>query len=101
MQVFAADADQIGSAYICSMNSMQPEEINFQGPLKEIEDQPPVSFISKERHSETTPEVLSDCWHISIAQARVTLKAITRKLLRSAMMDLAKRYIVVRNFDTP
>ena len=101
MQVLAADADQIRSAYICSMNYIQPGELDFQGTLKESEYLPPVSFISKECHSATTPEVLSNCWLISIAQAKMTLKSTPRKLLRSALMHLAQRYRVDRVFETP
>ena len=100
MLISAADADQIRSAYICSMNYIQPGEIDFQGHLKESEHQPSVSFISKERHPETDPDVLIDSWHISITQAKMTLKATTRKLLRSALMPMEQRYIFDRMFET-
>ena len=83
------------------MNYIQTIDMDLQEPLKESEHQPPVSFISKERHSATTPEVLSDHWHISIAHAKVTLKVTTRKLLRSALVPLAQRYRVDRMFETP
>ena len=101
MQVLVADADQIRSAYIYSMNSIQPGELDFQGPLKESEHQPPVSFISKKRHSAITTEIFSNCWHISIVQAKMTLKATTRKLLRSSLVPLEKIYRVDRMFETP
>ena len=73
VQVSAADADQMQSSYICSMNDIQPGELDFHRPLKESEHRLPVRFISKEHHSETTPEVFSERWNISIAQAKTTL----------------------------
>ena len=45
-----------------------------------------------------TPEDLSERWCISVAQAALTLKATTRKLVRSALMPLARRYRVDRMF---
>ena len=101
MQVLTADADQIQSSYIFSINSIQLGEIYFQGPLKESEHRPPVSFISKERHSATNPEVLNDRWHISIAQDKMTLKGTARKLIRCDLMPLAQRYRVDSVFDKP
>ena len=60
VKVQTDDADQIRSDYIFSMNSIQSGELDYQGPLKDSEHCPPVIFISKERHSETTPDFLSD-----------------------------------------
>jgi hypothetical protein len=51
------------------------------GPLEENEILPPHTFLSSERHSKTTPEVLSERWGLSLAQAALTLKATTRKLI--------------------
>jgi hypothetical protein len=64
------------------------------GPLEEHEIMPPHTFLSKDRHSRTTPEELSEKWGLSIAQAALTLKATTRRLIRSALMPLARRYWV-------
>ena len=60
---------------------------------------PPRTFLSKDRHSRTTPEELSERWGLSIAQAALTLKATTRRLVRSALMPLARRYRVDRMFE--
>jgi hypothetical protein len=68
------------------------------GPLGEHEMMPPFTFLSKDRHSRTTPEELSERWGLSIAQAALTLKATTRRLIRSALMPLARRYRVDRMF---
>ena len=45
-----------------------------------------------------SPEDLSERWNISVAQAALTLKATTRKLIRSALMPMARRYRVDRMF---
>ena len=66
--------------------------------LREAEVQPQRTFISKDRHSNMTPEDLSERWGISVAQAALTLKATTRRLLRSAVMPIARRYRVDRMF---
>jgi hypothetical protein len=60
--------------------------ISTPGPLEEREIKAPYTFLSSERHSNTTPEDLSERWGLSIAQAAMTLKATTRHLLRSALM---------------
>ena len=67
-------------------------------PLSERLMESPKTFISKHRHSSMTPEDLSERWCISVAQAALTLKATTRKLVRSALMPLARRYRVDRMF---
>ena len=50
------------------------------------------TFQSTGRHTDTTPEDLSQRWHISIAQAIKTLKHTTQKFLRSAILPLSRRY---------
>jgi hypothetical protein len=69
------------------------------GPLEEHELTPPHTFLSKDRHSNTTPETLSERWGLSVAQAALTLRATTRRLIRSALMPLARRYRTDRMFD--
>jgi hypothetical protein len=69
------------------------------GPLEEHELTPPHTFLSKDRHSNTTPETLSERWGLSVAQAALTLRATTRRLIRSALMPLARRYRTDRMFS--
>jgi hypothetical protein len=69
------------------------------GPLEEQELTAPQTFLSKDRHSNTTPEELSEKWGLSLAQAALTLKATTRRLIRSALMPLARRYRTDRMFE--
>ena len=49
----------------------------------------PRTFLSKNRHSSTTAEYLSEKWGLSISQAALNLKSMTQKLDRSAIMPLA------------
>ncbi len=52
------------------------------GPLEEHELTPPHTFLSNDRHSNTAPEDLSEVrWGLSVAQAALTLKATTRRLM--------------------
>ncbi len=69
------------------------------GPLEEHELTPPRTFLSKDRHSNTAPETLSERWGLSAAQAALTLRATTRRLMRSALMPLARRHRTDRMFD--
>ena len=52
----------------------------------------PQNFISKNIHSSTTPEDLSNIWGLVISQSAITLKATTQKLNRSTKVPLARRY---------
>ena len=56
------------------------------------------TFLSSERHKNTTAEDLSERWSISVAQATLTLKATTQRLKRSALMPLSRRYRADRMF---
>ena len=68
------------------------------GPLSEDEMNSPPTYISTERHSDISPEDLSERWQLSIAQAKLTLGATTQRLSRSAVMPIARRYRVDRMF---
>lgn len=57
------------------------------------------TFQSTGRHSSTTPEELSERWQIGLAQAKETLKRTSQRLLRSAVMPLARRYRADRMFS--
>ena len=49
------------------------------------------TFQSRERHSAATPEDLSEKWHITLEQAKQTLKRTTQWLVRSALLPLSRR----------
>lgn len=56
------------------------------------------TFHSKERHSDVSPENLSERWGISLHAAKETLKRTTQRILRSAVLPLARRYRADRMF---
>eukprot|EP00980_Cylindrotheca_fusiformis_P006944 scaffold1450_cov67-Cylindrotheca_fusiformis.AAC.1 len=70
-----------------------------QGPLSEDELMPPRTFVSSQRHSNTTPEDLSEVWGINLDQAKMTLEATTQHHTRSALLPLSRRYRMDRMFE--
>ena len=58
----------------------------------------PSAFSSSDRHSDVTPQALSERWGISIAIATKTLQKTTQKFLRSAILPLSRRYRADRVF---
>ena len=56
------------------------------------------TFQSFSRHSDTSPQDLSQRWFINISQATQTLKNTTQNLLRSATLPLSRRYRAERMF---
>ena len=56
-------------------------------------------FLSENRHSSTTAEVLSERWGLIISQVALTLKATTQKMTRSSIVTLARRYRADGMFD--
>ena len=59
------------------------------------------TFQSKECHSTVTPSDLSERWYIGLGQATQTVKATTQRLMRSAILPLARRYRADRMFVRP
>ena len=59
------------------MKSSVIETKMAQGPLSEDEILPPKTFLSTNRHSNTTSEDLSEVFQISVEQAQMTLDATT------------------------
>ena len=57
------------------------------------------TFQSSDRHSDVTPQDLSQRWCISIPTAIKTLKKTTQRFLRSAVLPLSRRYRTDRVFD--
>ena len=52
----------------------------------------PSVFQSSERHTDVSPEDISERWFISLKQASNTLKNTTQRLLRSALLPLSRCY---------
>jgi len=66
----------------------------------QVQDVPAArTFESKERHTSVTPEDLSELWLIGLGQARETLKRTTQRIVRSAVMPLARRYWANQIFE--
>ena len=59
------------------------------------------TFESKERHTLVTPQDLSERWYIGLGQAASTLKKTTQRMVRSAIMPLARRYKADRMYEQP
>ena len=57
------------------------------------------TFQSSDRHTDVTPEDLSERWCISLPAAIKTLKKTTQMFLRSAVLPLSRRYRTDRVFD--
>ena len=56
------------------------------------------TFQSSERHTDVSPQDLSERWNISIQQATATLKKTTQWFIRSAVLPLLRRYRADRMF---
>ena len=59
------------------------------------------TFQWKERHSNVTPSDLSERWYIGLGQATQTLMVTTQRLMRSAILLLARWYRADRMFIRP
>ena len=71
------------------MKSIAVWTVIHDGPLAADELLPPKTFISSDRHSNTTPVDLSEAWNISVEQAAMTLQATAQNHIRSAVMPLS------------
>ena len=56
------------------------------------------TFQSSDRHSDVSPQSLSERWSISIPTVALTLKKTTQRFLRSAILPLGRRYRTDRVF---
>ena len=61
----------------------------------------PRTFISGKRKTSVDPRDLAERWGISLSKATQTLKVTTQRILRSALMPLARRYRADRMFERP
>ena len=71
-----------------------PNKGSGQSGIKEMP-----TFQGTGRHTDTSPEDLSQRWHISVSQSIKKLKHTTHKFLRSAILPLSRRYRSDRIFD--
>ena len=79
-------AELVTNKQIAEMIHNEKQENNItEGAVPDPPEQPeefkqPHTFISSERHSNTTSEDLSERWSTSVAQAKLTLKANIQRL---------------------
>ena len=59
----------------------------------------PSTFQSSDRHTDVSPENLSERWGISVSTAIKTIKKTMQKFMRSAILPLSRRYRVDRVFS--
>ncbi|MEM7375751.1 MAG: hypothetical protein AAF587_44570, partial [Bacteroidota bacterium] len=90
---------EIDEIVLCIISSSRITSHISDGPLSEDKLMPPKTFISSDRHSNTTPEDLSEASGISIDQAEMTLLATTQHHAWSAIMPLSRRYRMDRMFE--
>ena len=79
-------------------NSDQADDTAPEAPIDPATIKVQNTFLSSEKHTNTTSEDLSKRWSISVAQAALTLKATPQKPKRSALMPLSRRYRADRMF---
>ena len=84
---------------ICSM-SIIPESLTRDNNIDpgNTDAALPPTFQSSDRHSDVTPQSLSERWGISLQTARKTLIKTTQRFLRSAVLPLGRRYRTDRMF---
>ena len=85
------------SRRIASMSVTNPNTTN-DNVRKKTDVKDLRTFESSSRHSDVSPEDLSERWFISISQVTKTLKSTTQNLLRSAVLPLSRRYRADRMF---
>ena len=59
----------------------------------------PSVFQSSKRHTDVSPEDLSERWFISLNTTKETLKRTTQRFLRSTLLPLARRYRADRMYE--
>ena len=84
---------------ICSM-AITPESLTRDNNIDpgNTDATLPPTFQSSDRHSDVTPQSLSDRWGISLQTASKTIHKTTQRFLRSAVLPLGRRYRTDRMF---
>lgn len=79
------------------------ERLVAQVNITEIPSDVPTrkTVLSKERHSQVSPEELADRWCIGLTQAKNTIEVTTQTSARSALMPAGRRYRADRVFERP
>ena len=76
--------------------------VQIHAPSKTTEELPSApTFQSKGRHSSVSPQDLSERWLIGLKKAKDTINNTTQRILRSALLPLARRYRADRMYERP
>ena len=77
-----------------------PESLTQDNNIDHVKTDAPIpsTFQSSDRHSDVTPQSLSEDWGISLATATKILKKTTQRLSRSVVLPLGSRYRTDRMF---
>ena len=85
-----------------TFHSRPVSSIQVHAPSKSPEELPTApTFQSKSRHSSVTPEDLSERWLIGLKRAKDTIQNTTQRILRSALLPLARRYRADHMYEWP
>ena len=76
--------------------------VQVHAPSKSPDELPSApTFHSKSRHSSVSPQDLSEQWFIDLKKAKDTIKNTTQRILRSALLPLARRYRADWMYERP
>ena len=85
-----------------TFHSRLVSSIQVYAPSKPPDELPTTpTFQSKSRHSSVTPEDLSERWFIGLKLPKDTIRSTTQRILRSALLPLARRYRADRMYERP
>ena len=94
--LFDTNDVEIGLSQISSVYSLieMAEAIGTQRILSAAN-----TFVSQKRHTQISPDQLSERWNIGLNQAKKTLQVTTQKVIRSAILPLSRQYRTDRMFN--
>ena len=92
-------ASNLGIYDVSCLTERLIAEVNVTDVMEDVPSRR--TFISRDRHSQVSPEELSERWGIGLQQAKNTIKITTQKGVRSAILPLSRRYCADRVFERP
>ena len=94
ISVHTTESDDIRADYDIYSTTGIVERLIAEVRVEDVPSDVPTrrTFVSNERHTQVSPEELSDRWCIGLAQAKNTIKITTQKGVRSAILPLSRRY---------
>ena len=79
---------------ICGMSTLSEKPLERNEEIDTGKTDVPIThtFVSSDRHSDVSPQQLSERWGIGLKAAKETLRKTTQRFLRSAVLPLSRRY---------